>query len=30
MAGVIQPSGEAGLDAQAIAADLVALTQARP
>jgi protein SCO1/2 len=29
MAGVIQPSGEAGLDAQAIAADLVALTQAR-
>ncbi len=29
MAGVIQPSGEAGLDAQAIAADLIALTQAR-
>ena len=30
MAGVIQPSGEAGLDAQAIAADLAALTRARP
>lgn len=30
MAGVIQPSGEAGLDAKAIAADLAALTRARP
>ncbi len=29
MAGVVQPSGEAGLDAQAIAADLAALTRAR-
>lgn len=30
MAGVIQPSGEAGLDAQAIATDLAALARARP
>jgi protein SCO1/2 len=29
MAGVVQPSGDAGLDAQAIAADLAALTRAR-
>src|SRR5690348_12996939 len=29
MAGVVQPSGDAGLDAQAIAADLAALSRAR-
>lgn len=30
MAGVIQPTGDAGLDPQAIAADLAALAHARP
>jgi protein SCO1/2 len=30
MAGVVQPSGDTGLDAQAIAADLAALTRKRP